>query len=40
VYESIGDGTGSGSGGTGSSWMLDFGSTFHVCLRRDWFDFF
>jgi gag-polypeptide of LTR copia-type len=40
VYESVGDGMGSGSGGAGSSWVLDSGSTFHVCPRRDWFDSF
>jgi hypothetical protein len=31
---------GNGSGGASSSWVLDFGSTFHVCPRRDWFDSF
>jgi gag-polypeptide of LTR copia-type/Zinc knuckle len=40
VYESVSGGTGSGSGGAGSSWVLDSGSTFHVCPRRDWFDSF
>jgi Zinc knuckle len=40
VYESVGDGMGSGSGGASSSWVLDFRSTFHVCHRRDWFDSF
>jgi Zinc knuckle len=40
VYESVGDGTGSSSGGAGSSWVLDSGSTFHICPRRDWFDSF
>jgi hypothetical protein len=40
VYESVGDGTGSGSGGASSSWVLDYGCTFHVCPRRDWFDSF
>jgi hypothetical protein len=40
VYESVGDGTDSGSGGVGSSWVLDSGSTFHICPRRDWFDSF
>jgi hypothetical protein len=29
-----------GSGGASSSWVLDFGSIFHVCPRRDWFDSF
>jgi gag-polypeptide of LTR copia-type/Zinc knuckle len=40
VYESVSDGTGSSSGGAGSSWVLDSGSTFHICTRRDWFDSF
>jgi hypothetical protein len=40
VYESVGDGTDSGSGGAGSSWVLDSGSTFHVCHRRDLFNSF
>jgi hypothetical protein len=40
VYESVGDVTDNGSGGAGSSWVLDYVSTFHVCPRRDWFDSF
>jgi hypothetical protein len=40
VYKSVGDGTGSGGGDAGSSWVLDSGRTFHVCPRRDWFDSF
>jgi hypothetical protein len=30
VYKSIGDKTCSGSNGVGRSWVLDFGSTFHI----------
>jgi hypothetical protein len=40
MYEFIDDGMYSGSSGADSSWVLDFGSTFHICPRKDWFDFF
>jgi hypothetical protein len=40
VYASIGDKMGSDSNDIDSSWVLDIRSTFHVCPRRDWFDFF
>jgi hypothetical protein len=40
VYESVCDGTDSGSGDAGSSLVLDSGSTFHVCPQRDLFDSF
>jgi hypothetical protein len=40
VYESVSDGTDSGSGGIGSSWVLDSRSTFYVCPQGDWFDSF
>jgi hypothetical protein len=33
VYESIGDGTSSDSGGADSSWLLDSGSIYGVCKR-------
>jgi hypothetical protein len=32
---SIGDGMGNDSGGADSSWVLDFGSIFHVYPQRD-----
>jgi hypothetical protein len=40
VYESVSGGMCNGSNDVGSSWVLDSGSTFHVCPQRDWFDSF
>jgi hypothetical protein len=37
---SVGDGMGNDSGGADSSWVLDFGSIFHVYPQRDGFDSF
>lgn len=32
VYEVVGDGAGSGSSGVCGSWVIDYGTTFHICL--------
>jgi hypothetical protein len=40
VYETVGDRIHNSSGSAGSSRVLDFGSIFHICHWRDWFDSF
>jgi hypothetical protein len=40
TYETVGDRICRCSSGVGSSWVLNFASTFHSCPQRDWFDFF